>query len=95
MREHFSIYTEDVEGKSYAKRFVGSPYNTFVQECRSIVVYTHNKCPERLSPHSVLAVLSKFGIAKDDYKNAYLLYFSQRKLTDDGTGKIVRSFPVN
>jgi hypothetical protein len=80
MREHFSIYTEEVEDKRHAKRFVGSPYNTFVPDCRSIVIYTHNRIPERVSPHSVLAVLAKFQIAREEYRSAYLTYFSQRKV---------------
>ena len=69
MRTSFDIVTEVVEGKPYAVRFVGSPYNTFVEDCRHIQIFTHHR-GRSVSPHNVKAVLAKFEIEEADFLEA-------------------------
>jgi len=69
MRASFDIVTEVVDGKPYAIRFVGSPYNTFVEDCRSIQVFTHNR-GRSVSPHNIKAVLAKFDISEKTFMEA-------------------------
>lgn len=69
MRASFDIVTEVVDGKPYAVRFVGSPYNTFVEDCRSIQIFTHNR-GRSVSPHNIKAVLAKFDIGEKTFMEA-------------------------
>lgn len=69
MRTSFDIVTEIVDGKPYAVRFVGSPYNTFVEDCRHIQIFTHNK-GRSVSPHNIKAVLAKFNIGEKTFMEA-------------------------
>jgi len=69
MRASFGIVSEEVDGKPWAVRFVGSPYNTFVEDCRHIQMFTHNR-GRSVSPHNVKAVLAKFNIEEADFLEA-------------------------
>ncbi len=69
MRTSFDIVTEVVEGKEYAVRFVGSPYNTFVEDCRNIQIFTHHR-GRSVSPHNIKAVLAKFEIDEKSFMEA-------------------------
>jgi len=66
--------SETVEGKPYAVRYVGSPYNCSSEECRSKLVYAHGRGktePLKLSPLNVEAVLEKFEITVEAYNEAF------------------------
>lgn len=69
MRTSFDIVHETVEGKPYAVRFVGSPYNTFVEDCRHIQIFTHNK-GRSVSPHNIKSILAKFNIDEKVFMEA-------------------------
>ncbi len=69
MRTSFDIVTEAVDGKPYAVRFVGSPYNPFVEDCRHIQIFTHNR-GRSVSPHNIKAVLAKFDIGEKAFMEA-------------------------
>jgi len=69
LRTSFSIVSERVDGKAYAVRFVGSPYNTFCEDCRHIQIFTHNR-GQTVSPHNTRAVLAKFEIEEKDFMDA-------------------------
>ena len=53
--------------KAYSIRFVGSPFNSFVEDCRSILVYTHSRGSSYLSPLNVKSILNKFEIQESDF----------------------------
>ena len=74
MKEEFSILHEPVKGRPYWFRFTGSPYNPFVDECRSLSVMGHNR-GTRLSPHHIKHILAKFGIEEAQFKDAYNRFF--------------------
>jgi hypothetical protein len=69
MKQHFDVLSEPVAGKPYAIRLIGSPYNAFVPDCRSIQVMTHNRgtSPALVSPHNIKRILAKFDIPEDDF----------------------------
>lgn len=62
----FGVQSEPVVGRSYAVRFMGSPYNPFVEDCRSIQVTAHNK-GRLVSPLVIKSVLEKFEIKEPDF----------------------------
>jgi hypothetical protein len=69
LRTSFSIVSEPVDGKPYAVRFIGSPYNTFCEDCRHIQIFTHHR-GQSVSPHNVKAVLAKFEIEEKEFMEA-------------------------
>ena len=69
MRVAFSIFSENVEGKSYAVRFTGSPYDPSLPECVSLTVYTHAKGTQ-FCPLVVKRVLTRFSITIAAYNEA-------------------------
>jgi len=79
MREEFAIFAEPVVGKPYAVRFVGSPYNTFLPDCPSLIVFAHNR-GTTVSPLVIAQVLKKSGSNETDFRSAYNSFFSQRPL---------------
>lgn len=64
------IYHEPVVGKQYCFRFTGSPYNCFVEDCRSIQVMAHNK-GRAVSPLNLVSILIKFDISEEAFFEAY------------------------
>ena len=73
MKEYFGILNEVVPRRIYAIRLIGSPYNAFVSECRSIQVMAHHRGkaqPAHISPHHIRAVLNKFNIQEKDFLDA-------------------------
>ena len=69
-KDFFGIQAEMIPDRPYAVRLVGSPFNPFVEECRSLTVYAHNR-GSNVSPLNILAVLEKFSIKLPDFWNAY------------------------
>jgi len=78
MREEFAIYAEPWK-QPYGVRFVGSPYNTFLPDCRSLVIFAHNR-GTMISPISIQRVLDKFGKTSDEFRAAYNAFFCQLSL---------------
>jgi hypothetical protein len=76
MRTSFAVATEPVNNKPYAVRFVGSPYNTFVEDCRHIQIFAHDR-GRVVSPHNIKAVLVKFDIEESLFLDA--LFAAQRE----------------
>lgn len=85
MRAFFQIITERVDDKPYAVRFIGSPFNTFVEDCRSIQVFTHN-CGLKMSPHNIKAVLAKFEITEAAFLESLSAFENQMFLPDGSAG---------
>jgi hypothetical protein len=74
-KEHLAILSEPGD-PPYWVRFIGSPYNPFVDGCASIRVMAHHK-GTRVSPLVIKAVLEKFEITDERFREAYNLFFSQ------------------
>ncbi len=79
MRQEFSIYATPDETKRYAVRFTGCPYNPFVPDCPSILVFAHNR-GTKISPIAIMAVLGKFQKNEQEFRSAYNAFFSQPSL---------------
>jgi hypothetical protein len=92
MRTSFSIVTEQVVGKPYSVRFVGSPYNTFVEDCRAIQIFTHNR-GRTVSPHNTKAVLAKFEIEEALFIEA--MFAHPLSSAGDGTQDAVKEAKPN
>src|SRR5437870_9051541 len=80
-REHFGILSEPVEAsietKPYWVRLIGSPYNAFVEECRSIRVMAHNR-GRLVAPIVIKQVLEKFAITEAEFRGAYNIFFARK-----------------
>jgi hypothetical protein len=76
-KDYFGIQAQMVPDKAYAVRLVGSPFNPFAEECRSITVYAHNRGAV-VSPLNTLSVLEKFSIPLEDFSNAYQAFQAKR-----------------
>ena len=85
MRAFFQIATDRVEGRPYSVRFIESPYNPFVEDCRSIQVSAHNR-GTRMSPHNIKAVLAKFEIKEPDFLEALAKFEADIFLPDGSSG---------
>lgn len=92
LRTSFSIVSEPVDKKPYAVRFIGSPYNPFVEDCRNIQIFTHNR-GRSVSPHNVKAVLAKFEIEEKDFLDA--LYPGKRQSLVPGDQAISKDAKPN
>ena len=66
----FRIFTER-GAKPHIIRFVGAPYKTNESECRHMLIATHHRGTEMVSPLSIAALLNKFEISEDQFRGAY------------------------
>lgn len=87
MRACFQIVTEPVDGKPYAIRFMGSPYNPFCEETRSIQVFGHNR-GSKMSPHNIKAVLAKFEITEATFLESLAAFESDIFMPDGSSAAI-------
>jgi hypothetical protein len=65
----FDIHNLQVEGRPNCVRFIGSPYNAFVEDCRSMQVNCHarGKTGRGVCPLGIKALLDKFEIPEEDF----------------------------
>jgi len=80
LKDYFQILSES-QPRPYKIRFIGSPYNANVADCRSLVVSAHHRAGSRgmqVAPIAVYHILRKFEIAENDFRNAYNTYFSRQ-----------------
>lgn len=69
MKDRFEVLHESSKEKPYWYRFIGSPYNPFCSECRSITVIAHNR-GTKLSPLLIRQILATFGIGENEFLEA-------------------------
>jgi len=62
----FGVYAELPEDSRFAVRLVGTPYNSFVPDCKSIRIMAHNR-GTMVSPLVIKQVLEKFAIAEMEF----------------------------
>lgn len=62
----FGIQSEPVVGRNNTVRFMESPYNPFVEDCRSVQVPAHNR-GTHVCPLVIKAIIDKFGIREQDF----------------------------
>jgi hypothetical protein len=74
MRERFDLASEWIDGKPHYVRLIGSPFNSFVEGCRSIGVMAHDR-GRRISPHNIKQVLEKFKFNESDFREAYNAFY--------------------
>jgi hypothetical protein len=74
-KEHLEIFSEYVEGSSYLYKFIGKPYNCFVQDCPSRIIPTHHR-GTKFSPLCLKCLLDKFEISEQEFKDAYNTFYS-------------------
>jgi hypothetical protein len=60
------VFHSNVADKPYCFRFTGPPYNSFLEDCRSIQVMAHNK-GSLISPLNLASILTKFGIPEERF----------------------------
>lgn len=80
LKDYFQILSES-QPQPYKIRFIGSPYNAFVADCRSLVITAHHRAGSRgmqVAPIVVSHILRKFEIPENDFRNAYNTYFSRQ-----------------
>src|ERR1700722_2596794 len=65
----FGIHHLPVDGRPNCVRFIGSPYNAFVEDCRSMQVNAHSRgrTSRGECPLVVKALLVKFEINEQDF----------------------------
>ena len=74
MKDCYGILHEPVVRRPNWFRFIGSPYNAYAEECRSISMMAHNR-GTRFSPHHIKQVLAKFRIDEEHFKDCYNQFF--------------------
>ena len=65
----FDIHNLQVEGRPNCVRFIGSPYNAFVEDCRSMQINCHarGKTSRGVCPLVIKSILEKFEIPEEDF----------------------------
>ena len=69
LRNSFSIASAQSDANPKLTRFIGAPFNQFVETCRATSVAPHDG-GTKISPHNILAVLTKFDIPVKDFLEA-------------------------
>ncbi len=76
MRVAFDVASEVTPSRPYFVRLIGSPYNSFVEGCKSIGVMAHDR-GSKISPHNIKQVLLKFDLTEAQFREAYNADYGQ------------------